>query len=51
MEMKAFYEKSIQGIGHSTTHCKNHLRIYKHKDIKYHPKIFTKSFSRKRLNE
>jgi len=30
---------------------KSYLRIYKHKEIKYRPKILTKNFSHKQFNK
>jgi hypothetical protein len=32
-------------------HCKNHLRICKHRETKHCPKILMKNFDHKRYNE
>jgi hypothetical protein len=47
--METLYKKKVTKVLSRThqKHCKTHLRIYKHKKNKYHPKIFMKSLNHK----
>jgi hypothetical protein len=53
MEMETLYKVSSLGLTSITQqkHYKNRLKIYKHREIKYHLKILMKNLKHKQFKE